>query len=149
MNKYPPPEEIPSAERQRIYYEQAVKEIQTLRNERTAANAVAHEYRHDAEELKADLKQSRRAVKMLTAKEHQASVTKSAAAFASASGVIMTVIWEAFKAFGYPFTAGNPYSGSSQSDRAIIDFFQHEAVFASCTAILTWLLAEVYKQSKS
>lgn len=149
MNKYPPPEEIPSAERQRMYYVAAVKEIQTLRRETKQANYVAHEYRHDAEGLKADLKQSRRAVKMLTAKEHQASVTKSAAAFASASGVIMTVIWEAFKAFGYPFTAGNTYSGSSPSDKAIIEFFQHEAVFASCTAILTWLLAEIYKQSKS
>jgi hypothetical protein len=29
----------------------------------------------------------------------------------------------------------------------VMEFWNHEAVFAACSAVLTWLLAEAYKQA--
>ena len=140
VNAYPPPEQIPSAERQRRLYVEAVKEIDHLRKMVASENIIAKEYKHDRDDLQGELKQSRRKVKLLTVREHQRKLSKSAAAFASVSGVIMTITYEAFKVWGFPFARGN---------KAVIEFWHHEAVFAALTAILTWLLAEIYKQANT
>ena len=52
-NKYPPPEQIPSAERQRRLYVEAVKEITHLRQQVANENVIAKEFKHDRDDLKA------------------------------------------------------------------------------------------------
>jgi predicted nucleic acid-binding Zn-ribbon protein len=61
-NQYPPPEQIPSAERQRRLYVEAVKEITHLRKMVSSENIVAKEYKHDRDDLKGELKSAKRSI---------------------------------------------------------------------------------------
>jgi hypothetical protein len=140
MNKYPEVDAIRSRMEQEKVYKAAVSEVMYLRQMVKNEGIVAKEYKHNADDLKSELKTARKKVKMLSIAEHQQKITKSAAAFASVSGIIMTITYEAFKVWGYPFA-------KSGTDKLVMQFWNHEAVFAACSAILTWLLAEAYKQA--
>ena len=140
MNRYPDVENIRSRIEQEKVYKAAVSEVMYLRQMVKNEGIVAKEYKSDADDLKSELKTARKKVKMLSLSEHQQKITKSAAAFASVSGIIMTITYEAFKVWGYPFA-------KSGADKMVMEFWNHEAVFAACSAVLTWLLAEAYKQA--
>ena len=56
---YPPPEEIPSAERQRLLYIQAVKEIHSLRDSVKNENIVGKESRQELLETRKEVKQEK------------------------------------------------------------------------------------------
>jgi hypothetical protein len=140
VNRYPDVENIRSRSEQEKVYKTAVSEVMYLRQMVKNEGIVAKEYKHSADDLKSELKTAKKKVKMLSIAEHQQKITKSAAAFASVSGIIMTITYEAFKVWGYPFA-------KSGADKMVMEFWNHEAVFAACSAILTWLLAEAYKQA--
>ncbi len=140
MNKYPDVDAIRSRMEQEKVYNAAVSEVMYLRQMVKNEGIVAKEYKHNAADLKSELKTARKKVKMLSISEHQQKISKSAAAFASVSGIIMTITYEAFKVWGYPFA-------KSGADKMVMEFWNHEAVFAACSAVLTWLLAEAYKQA--
>lgn len=140
MNRYPDVEKIRSRIEQEKAYKAAVSEVMYLRQMVKNEGIVAKEYKSDADDLKSELRTAKKKVKMLSVAEHQQKITKSAAAFASVSGIIMTITYEAFKVWGYPFA-------KSGADKMVMEFWNHEAVFAACSAVLTWLLAEAYKQA--
>ena len=140
MNKYPDVDAIRSRMEQEKLYNAAVSEVMYLRQMVKNEGAVAKGYRSDANDLKSELRSAKKKVKMLSISEHQQKISKSAAAFASVSGIIMTITYEAFKVWGYPFA-------KSGADKMVMEFWNHEAVFAACSAVLTWLLAEAYKQA--
>ena len=59
---YPPPEEIPSAERQRLLYIQAVKEIHSLRDSVKNENIVGKESRQELLETRKEVQKEKEVI---------------------------------------------------------------------------------------
>ena len=141
MNKYPKPDEIPSAERQRIYYEQAVREIETLRAERAAANTVATQYRHDRDEVRQELGKTKRTVVTLTKKQKAADESKKAAAWSGGAAISVTILYQLWHTIGFPFAKGG-------NDKEWQVFWEHEAVYGAMVWLVTVFLAAMYRATK-
>ena len=113
--KYPPPEQIPSAERQRILYIEAVKEIDHLRKMVASENIVAKEYKQKA-----------------------ADESKKAAAWSGGATICVTILYQLWHTIGFPFARNG-------ADKKWMEFWSHEAVYGVIVWLMTVMFAEVYK----
>ena len=101
--KYPPPEQIPSAERQRRLYVEAVKEIEQLRQAVSNENIVAKEYKHDRDDLKGELKTAKRSIITLSKRQKAADESKKAAAWSGGAAICITILYQLWHTIGFPF----------------------------------------------
>mgnify|MGYP003138745729 FL=1 len=126
---YPPPEKIPSAERQRQLYIQAVKEINTLKASVKAENIVAKDSRAELLETRKEVKTVRAKNKsfrlQLTKKELATKNAQNASKFA-AIGAVMTEIW-------YQTCDVVGYIGGSQW----VEWWQTEQVYGVMVVVMT------------
>ena len=142
MNRYPPPEEIPSAERQRRLYIQAVKEITALRESVRNENVVTKEYRHDRDGLREELKTAKRSIVTLTRRQKAADESKKAAAWSGGAAICVTIMYQLWHTIGFPFARNG-------ADKKWQQFWEHEAVYGLIVWFTTVLFAEVYKALNS
>ena len=102
---YPPPEKIPSAERQRQLYIQAVKEIDTLKASVKAENIVGKESRAELIETRKEVKDVRAKNKtfrlQLTKKELATKNAANASKFAAIGAVMTEILYQTFDVVGY------------------------------------------------
>lgn len=102
---YPPPEKIPSAERQRQLYIQAVKEIDTLKASVKAENIVGKESRAELIETRKEVKNVRAKNKtfrlQLTKKELATKNAANASKFAAIGAVMTEILYQTFDVVGY------------------------------------------------
>ena len=138
MNRYPPPEEIPSAERQRLLYLQAVKEIHSLRESVRNENVVTKEYKHDRDGLRDELKLAKRSIVTLTRRQKAADESKKAAAWSGGAAICVTIMYQLWHTIGFPFARNG-------ADKKWQAFWEHEAVYGTLVWFVTVLFAEVYK----
>ncbi len=136
--KYPPPEQIPSAERQRILYIEAVKEIDHLRKMVSSENIVAKEYRHDRDELKGELKSAKRSIVTMSKRQKAADESKKAAAWSGGATICVTILYQLWHTIGFPFARNG-------ADKKWMEFWSHEAVYGVIVWLMTVMFAEVYK----
>ena len=136
--KYPPPEQIPSAERQRILYIEAVKEIEQLRQAVNNENIVAKEYKHDRDDLKGELKSAKRSIVTMSKRQKASDEGKKAAAWSGGAAICITILYQLWHTIGFPFARNG-------ADKNWHLFWEHEAVYGAMVWIVTVLFAEVYK----
>ena len=136
--KYPPPEQIPSAERQRILYLEAVKEIEHLRQQVSNENIIAKEYKHDRDGLKGELKHAKRSIVTMSRKQKAADESKKAAAWSGGAAVCVTILYQLWHTIGFPFARNG-------ADKKWMEFWNHEAVYGLIVWLMTVMFAEVYK----
>ena len=141
-NKYPPPEQIPSAERQRRLYVEAVKEIDHLRKMVSSENIVAKEYRHDRDELKGELKSAKRSIITLSRRQKAADESKKAAAWSGGATICVTILYQLWHTIGFPFARNG-------ADKKWMEFWSHEAVYGVIVWLMTVMFAEGYKATSS
>ena len=102
---YPPPEEIPSAERQRLLYIQAVKEIHSLRDSVKNENIVGKERRQELLETRKEVKQEKAKNKsfriQLTKKELASKHAANASKFAAIGGVATELLYQTWEVTGF------------------------------------------------
>jgi hypothetical protein len=142
LNKYPPPEEIPSAERQRRLYIQAVKEITALRESVRNENVVTKEYRHDRDGLREELKTAKRSIVTLTRRQKAADECKKAAAWSGGAAICITILYQLWHTIGFPFARNG-------ADKKWQVFWEHEAVYGAMVWIMTVFFAEIYKATNT
>ena len=138
MNKYPPPEEIPSAERQRILYLQEIKEIHSLRESVRNENVVTKEYKHDRDDLRDELKTAKRSIVTLTRRQKAADEGKKAAAWSGGAAICVTILYQLWHTIGFPFARNG-------ADKKWQTFWEHEAVYGLIVWVITVFFAEIYK----
>jgi len=102
---YPPPEEIPSAERQRLLYIQAVKEIDTLRASVKAENIVGKESRQELLETRKEVKQEKAKTKsfrvQLTKRELASRHAQNASKFSAIGGIATELLYQTWGVTGF------------------------------------------------
>ena len=135
---YPPPEQIPSAERQRRLYVEAVKEIEHLRKMVASENIVAKGYKHDRDEIKGELKSAKRSIITLSRRQKAADESKKAAAWSGGAAICVTIMYQLGHTIGFPFARNG-------ADKKWQAFWEHEAVYGVIVWFITVLFAEVYK----
>ena len=105
IKNYPPPEEIPSAERQRLLYIQAVKEIQSLRKSVKNENVVAKDSRAELiatrEEVKKEKAKNKSFRIQLTKKELASKHAANASKFAAIGGVATELLYQTWAVTGF------------------------------------------------
>ena len=142
MNKYPSPEEIPSAERQRILYIQAVKEIYALRASVKSENVITKEYKHDRDDLRDELKTAKRSIVTLSRRQKAIDEGKKAAAWSGGAAICVTILYQLWHTIGFPFARNG-------ADKKWQMFWEHEAVYGLIVWIMTVFFAEVYKATNN
>ena len=135
---YPPPEQIPSAERQRRLYVEAVKEIEHLRKRVASENSVAKGYKHDRDEIKGELKSAKRSIITLSRRQKAADESKKAAAWSGGAAICVTIMYQLWHTIGFPFARNG-------ADKKWQAFWEHEAVYGVIVWFITVLFAEIYK----
>lgn len=137
-NQYPPPEQIPSAERQRRLYVEAVKEINHLRKMVSSENSVAKEYKSDRDDLQGELKSAKRSIVTLSRRQKAADESKKAAAWSGGAAICVTILYQLWHTIGFPFARNG-------ADKKWQAFWEHEAVYGVIVWLITVMFAEVYK----
>ena len=126
---YPPPEKIPSAERQRQLYIQAVKEIDTLKASVKAENIVGKESRAELIETRKEVKNVRAKNKtfrlQLTKKELATKNAANASKFAAIGAVMTEILYQTFDVVGY--VGGSQWA----------DWWQAEQVYGVMVVVMT------------
>ena len=135
---YPPPEQIPSAERQRRLYVEAVKEIEHLRKMVASENIVAKGYKHDRDEIKGELKSAKRSIITLSRRQKAADESKKAAAWSGGAAICVTIMYQLWHTIRFPFARNG-------ADKKWQAFWEHEAVYGVIVWFITVLFAEIYK----
>jgi len=102
---YPPPDKIPSAERQRQLYIQAVKEINTLKASVRNENIVAKDSRAELIETRKEVKQvkakNRSFRVQLTKKELASKHAANASKFAAIGGIATELLYQTWDVIGF------------------------------------------------
>jgi len=132
-NKYPPPEQIPSAERQRRLYVEAVKEITHLRQQVANENVIAKEFKHDRDDLKATNKRISRNLVTMTKREELAKAAQKSGMWSGAAGTTVSIAYLYWDHAGFP----GGYSWES--------FWEHDQVFGLLMFLTTVIYGSVWK----
>jgi|TARA_Y100000361_G_scaffold39913_2_gene34122 hypothetical protein len=126
---YPDPEHIPSAERQRRLYVQAVEEIKSLRQQVKNENIVAKDNRAELLETRKEVKTVRAKNKsfrlQLTKKELATKNAANASKFAAIGAVLTEILYQTFDVVGY--------IGGSQW----VEWWQTEQVYGVMVVVMT------------
>jgi hypothetical protein len=137
-NKYKPVSEIRSRMEQEELYEKARKEIEHLKGQVRAENIITKEYKHDRDDLRGELKSTKKTVVTLTRRQKASDESKKAAAWSGGAAVSVTILYQLWHTIGFPFAR----SGADKKWQA---FWEHEAVYGLMVWIITVMFAEVYK----
>jgi len=126
---YPDPENIPSAERQRRLYVQAVEEIKALRSQVKAENIVGKESRAELLETRKEVKKVQATNKtfrlQLTKKELATKNAANASKFAAIGAVMTEILYQTFDVVGY--VGGSQWA----------DWWQAEQVYGVMVVVMT------------
>ena len=126
---YPDPEHIPSSERQRRLYVQAVEEIKSLRQQVKNENIVAKDNRAELLETRKEVKTVRAKNKsfrlQLTKKELATKNAANASKFAAIGAVLTEILYQTFDVVGY--------IGGSQW----VEWWQTEQVYGVMVVVMT------------
>lgn len=119
-------------------YEKARKEIEHLKGQVRAENIITKEYKHDRDDLRGELKSTKKTVVTLTRRQKASDESKKAAAWSGGAAVSVTILYQLWHTIGFPFAR----SGADKKWQA---FWEHEAVYGLMVWIITVMFAEVYK----
>lgn len=132
-NQYPPPEQIPSAERQRRLYVEAVKEITHLRQQVANENVIAKEFKHDRDDLKATNKRISKNLVTMTKREELSKAAQKSGMWSGAAGTTISIAYLYWDHAGFP----GGYSWKT--------FWDHDQVFGLLMFLTTVIYGSVWK----
>ena len=131
--KYPPPEQIPSAERQRILYIEAVKEIEHLRQQVSNENIIAKEYKQDRDDLKTKNKRISRNLVTMTKREELSKASLKSGMWSGAAGTTVSIAYLYWDHAGFP----GGYNWET--------FWEHDQVFGLLMFVTTIVYGAIWK----
>ena len=133
---YPPTDQIRSRIEQERLYNQAVKEIHALRASNKSEGVVSREYKHERDELKEDLKKTKRHVVTITKSQKAAQEANKAGMWSGGAAIAVTILYEVWKVIGFP--GGHEWE----------EFWNHEAPYGVIMWLTTIMFAQFYKSTR-
>ena len=127
------PDETASYGELKMYYTQAIEELDECHRQRRAIEGVSRSRTKEARDAQAESKKVQRDLVTITRKQKAKEEGQKAGYWSGAAAICVTITYEIFKVVGFP--GGVKWEG----------FWAHEAVYGVIMWLVTMTFAWIYK----